>query len=563
MSGPVRLFPRILFGLIWTVLSGAVMLASPAAAQSVRSFTNSSSASINAFSPCSSPIVRNFTVSSNFLVGDVDLGVYATHAWRGDIQITLQSPAGTRQQLVNGNAALDGISGDHFNVRLNDSGTQLVNTDGNEVDHSTTAPPPYQHNFIPDAPLAIFNGQTSAGTWRLEICDIFPGADNGTFVRADLYLTPATSSSGTGAIFVVSTTADSGTGSLRQAVIDANATTTEADAIHFAIPGAGPHTITLLSTLPVLSDNGLLIDGATQPGSQCRNQWNGDAHILLINLRGNSTAIDGLRLSGANQTIRGLALSRFTNGVTLQATSNSATLRCNFIGLRPDGTSDSNSTRGVNVYGASARIGGLDAGQGNVISANSSGGILTFAGSSDTSIQGNFIGTDPTGMTARANTTAINHSNGTGTWRDITRNLISGNTTAAIRLDNDDVISPSTDQVRIQRNRIGFNRTLGALLLNAGDGIGFANGSISSVLIGGLAASQGNEISGTVHGISINNATNVIIRGNTIARVGQHGIRLAGVNGATIGGDAATVGNTIGGTGGSGIYGFSGTRSLN
>ncbi len=165
-------------------------------------------------------------------------------------------------------------------------------------------------------------------------------------------------------------------------------------------------------------------------------------------------------------------------------------------------------------------------------------------------------------MTARANTTAINHSNGTGTWRDITRNLISGNTTAAIRLDNDDVISPSTDQVRIQRNRIGFNRTLGALLLNAGDGIGFANGSISSVLIGGLAASQGNEISGTVHGISINNATNVIIRGNTIARVGQHGIRLAGVNGATIGGDAATVGNTIGGTGWSGIYAFSGTSSL-
>jgi uncharacterized repeat protein (TIGR01451 family) len=160
------------------------MLALPAYAQTTQ-YSNTTGAAINNLTPCTAPVFVNFTVATSFTVSDVDLGVLATHTYRGDLRMTLQSPAGTRVQIVNGDA--NNVPGDNFNVRLNDGGTQIVNLDGNS-NHSTTAPP-YQNNYIPNAALSAFNGQNSLGTWRLEICDIFTSSDNGTFTRADLFLT--------------------------------------------------------------------------------------------------------------------------------------------------------------------------------------------------------------------------------------------------------------------------------------------------------------------------------------------------------------------------------------
>jgi len=170
--------------LLW--LAMALVVAPAARAQTTTTYSNTTGGAISNGTPCSSPLVRNFTVSTSYIIGDVDLGVLATHTWRGDLRITLQSPAGTRVQLVNGDT--NNISGDNFNVRLNDGGAQTVNTDGNTVTHSTSAPP-YQNDFSPNSPLSAFNGENAQGTWRLEICDQYPQADNGNFVRADLYLT--------------------------------------------------------------------------------------------------------------------------------------------------------------------------------------------------------------------------------------------------------------------------------------------------------------------------------------------------------------------------------------
>jgi len=161
-------------------------VATPARAQTTTTYSNSTTGNINNGTTCTAPLVRNFTVSTSYLVGDVDLGVLATHSWRGDLRITLQSPAGTRVQLVDGDTA--NISGDNFNVRLDDAAASTVNTDGNTANHSTSAPP-YQNQFAPNAALSAFNGQNAQGTWRLEICDQYPQADNGSFTRADLYIT--------------------------------------------------------------------------------------------------------------------------------------------------------------------------------------------------------------------------------------------------------------------------------------------------------------------------------------------------------------------------------------
>lgn len=64
--------------------------------------------------------------------------------------------------------------------------------------------------------------------------------------------------------YTVTNTNDSGAGSLRQAMLDAN-TNVGDDVIEFNIGGGGAQTIDLLSDLPTLT-SGLTIDGSTQPG---------------------------------------------------------------------------------------------------------------------------------------------------------------------------------------------------------------------------------------------------------------------------------------------------------
>ena len=177
----------------WLRLLLAVLLAAFGAAglsaQTTTTYTNPTDGAVNGTTTCAAPLVRNFTVGTSYLVSDVDLGVYATHTWRGDLRITLQAPNGTRVQLVDGETA--NTSGDNFNVRLDDSAAQLVNTDSPTGNHATGTPPPFANTFRPNAPLSAFNGVNSLGTWRLEICDLFPSADNGNFRHAELYLTSA------------------------------------------------------------------------------------------------------------------------------------------------------------------------------------------------------------------------------------------------------------------------------------------------------------------------------------------------------------------------------------
>src|SRR5437867_3300285 len=66
------------------------------------------------------------------------------------------------------------------------------------------------------------------------------------------------------ATFTVSNVNDSGSGSLRQAIFDANATPGK-DLVQFNILPAGPHTIVLIADGLAITDP-VTIDGSTQPG---------------------------------------------------------------------------------------------------------------------------------------------------------------------------------------------------------------------------------------------------------------------------------------------------------
>ena len=69
---------------------------------------------------------------------------------------------------------------------------------------------------------------------------------------------------GRAATFTVTNKLDSGSGSFRQAILDANANS-GLDTILFNIPGAGTHTISPGSALPTIVDP-VVIDATSQPG---------------------------------------------------------------------------------------------------------------------------------------------------------------------------------------------------------------------------------------------------------------------------------------------------------
>src|SRR6476659_9390454 len=95
-----------------------------------------------------------------------------------------------------------------------------------------------------------------------------PIADLSRPILVIFSLAAVLSVSASAATFTVVNTNDSGGGSLRQALTDANAGGAGPHTIAFDIPGSGVHAIALASTLPTASvtSGGLTIDGTTQPG---------------------------------------------------------------------------------------------------------------------------------------------------------------------------------------------------------------------------------------------------------------------------------------------------------
>ncbi len=166
--------------LVWLALA---LAANPAAAQTTTTYSNTTTGPISeTATPCATPLVRNFTVAANAQITDVNIGVQFAHSYRGDIRATLVAPSGTVVNLITN----VGTGADNLNVLFDDSAATSIST--HTANDNTAAAPPYQRNFSPETLLAALNGQGSAGTWQLTICDSLNG-DTGNFTRADLTLT--------------------------------------------------------------------------------------------------------------------------------------------------------------------------------------------------------------------------------------------------------------------------------------------------------------------------------------------------------------------------------------
>ena len=206
------------------------------------------------------------------------------------------------------------------------------------------------------------------------------------------------------ATFTVTNTNDSGAGSLRQAVLDTNAAAS-ADTIAFAIPGTGPHTITLASILPQITGT-LTVDGYSQPGSVMNTQApdeGGLDTVLMIELTraNNIGAIAGFHMRhDARLTVQGLAMNRFSIAIGGgQSVSESARLFVygNFIGTTIEGHAlegAGNSDCAVRTFSTQTVVGGTQPWQRNLLSGNQCGVMA----SAPSTIQGNLIGTDASGV---------------------------------------------------------------------------------------------------------------------------------------------------------------------
>ena len=216
----------------------------------------------------------------------------------------------------------------------------------------------------------------------------------GGFLLTQQSAKPAGASTTTGCLreFRVSNLNDSGSGSLRSAILQANAAGTPS-AITFSRNGV----ITLLSSLPPITAN-IRIDGTTAPGY--------DPPTLGINANGYGAFVYNTGSSGS--ALLGLAIyGAAGNGVTLNA--GGITLDGNFIGITTTQQAASNSGDGIYIASTSTgnNIGTTPStatsfSVANVISGNTLNGI-EISGSSSNTIVSNRIGTNYAGTAAIPN----------------------------------------------------------------------------------------------------------------------------------------------------------------
>jgi hypothetical protein len=346
--------------------------------------------------------------------------------------------------------------------------------------------------------------------------------------------------------FVVTITDDAGPGSLRQAILDSNATT-GLNTIAFDIGDGGVQTIRPTSALPTIT-NPVVIDGTTQPGY-------GGAPLIELAGPSGTRNFDGLVITAGGSTVRGLVIHDFRYGIHLSV-NGSNLIAGDYVGTDPTGAVAAPNTQGVFIEPSSGNtVGGTASGDRNVISGNAYDGI-DAANNLGLVVQGNYLGTDVAGTAALGNGRnglRIDAPGFTGALIGGTHagagNLISGNLRGLDLAGADNLV---------QGNRIGTDRT-GTASLGNQTGIDLEGDGHNT--IGGTARGAGNLISGNGIGIQSGDGSLLnVIQGNligtditgTVAVGSNLGISL-GFSVNQVGGTGSGAANVISGNRGDGV----------
>jgi hypothetical protein len=397
-------------------------------------------------------------------------------------------------------------------------------------------------------------------------------------------------SAGPAATLVVNSPADSGPGTLRQAMQDA----VSGDTIVFdpvVFPPGTPVTISITSEeLPAVALGNLAIDGTGTgvildgsdldpgPGGHGDGIWIPSSGNVISGLQILNFPGDGIDVGGDNNIVVNNVVSGHAyGGVSIRGTDN--LVIGNLIGTDASGTmaKGGNFLGGVNLGGGAQynTIGGDTPEERNVISGNDGDGIwIGDSGTDHNTVSGNYMGTDISGTTAvgggniliingpQYNTIGGSNAMPGGICSGAC-NLISGNGGGvAILTANHNVVSG---------NYIGTD-TGGTSAIPNGRGIWIANGAQYNT-IGGTTPEERNIISGnndpiggpgiwiegqdTDYNLVTGNYIGTDVNGTAAIPNNGGGVAISGgASYNTVGGDTSEERNLISGnTGGIGISG--------
>ncbi len=389
-------------------------------------------------------------------------------------------------------------------------------------------------------------------------------------VETNLAISSSTQSTWSGVLlpFTVSNTADSGPGSLRQAILDANANVGVTDTITFSI-GTGPQTIAVGSAgLPIITDS-VILDATTQPG------YSGTP---LITLDGSATpassGINGINLRANDCTVKGFIVINFADeGIEMDGSTgfgDNNIIQNNWVGIDAAGNVAGNAEHGIMISADANgnQIGGTGPNEGNVTAGNGYSGIIINENSDNNIVEGNIIGLKPDGTTPAGNGThgiliqLSSDGNRIGGTTAGAGNVIAGNTQDGIYIDGttDATYTTVSSGTVIQGNLIGTDLTGSLPAGNGDDGISLQAGTTGNI-IGGTSAAARNVISANLGaGVYMADGTTTgnVVYGNYIgtdaagtANLGNggvgadSGVRLWNAGSNTVGGLGAGQGNFI------------------
>ncbi|MCL4177683.1 MAG: hypothetical protein KJ072_08025 [Verrucomicrobia bacterium] len=252
-----------------------------------------------------------------------------------------------------------------------------------------------------------------------------------------------------GATFNVSNVGNGGIGSLRQAILNANASP-EADRIEFGIRTVAgtPPRIQLTSPLPSITRS-VDIDGTTQASGR----------VEIDGLAAGSNA-DGIRIEATGCEIRGLVINRFSgDGIEVIEPARDTWIRQCFIGTSADGADAlGNGGHGVHIIDSASNSVGANRGRGtlipgpyrNVISGNGGSGVfITGSGARRNDVIGNYVGVSGNGGAVLGNAgngvsiTGGALENFVGAVITGSHNVISGNAGHGV-----EILSVGTEELR-------------------------------------------------------------------------------------------------------------------
>jgi hypothetical protein len=288
---------------------------------------------------------------------------------------------------------------------------------------------------------------------------------------------------------VTNTSSDSNTaGSLPWAVMQANYASPGLDYINFNLPGSGTNVINITQTL-YLNDQ-VVIDGTSQPGYQ---------GAPLVYLEGSAATASLFLLqddssqgsTSSGSTIQGLGMYSYaTNAITIMNGSQGNWIQNNYIGFVVQAGNNVllNSTLFPSPGHFTSALGiqsSFNTIRGNTMSGNYNAIVMgedpdaTWSSRiyKTNSIQGNYIGTDPTGTTATAyGNTSDAVFLGAGAEQNFLgpSNILSGNQINAVEFLHSSVTGNVVFQNCIGTDKSGTiaigNGNLGVLIANGAQG---------------------------------------------------------------------------------------------